>query len=163
MLTLSAYYSVDLGYKSYVTAASITGREDKSSTLPSNTNGISIPSFNLATVISDYARMPGPISFLKLKASYAESKNGGTVPLFNTNLANIPAAKVGNGITGLPRMMARTIRSSSRSIILHRPIALSPAPPIRQPPSALLSLRPPDKRRNLAGTFDSSTTGSVSM
>ena len=29
---------------------------------------------------------------LKLKASYAESKNGGTVPLFNTNLANIPAA-----------------------------------------------------------------------
>lgn len=91
MLTLSGYYSVDLGYKSYVTA-SITGREDKSSTLPSNTNGYFYPSFNLATVISDYARMPGPISFLKLKASYAESKNGGTVPLFNTNLANIPAA-----------------------------------------------------------------------
>jgi hypothetical protein len=91
MLTLSAYYSVDLGYKSYVTA-SITGREDKSSTLPSNTNGYFYPSFNLATVISDYTRMPGPISFLKLKASYAESKNGGTIPLFNTNLANVPAA-----------------------------------------------------------------------
>jgi TonB-linked SusC/RagA family outer membrane protein len=91
MLTLSAYYSVDLGYKSYVTA-SITGREDKSSTLPSNTNGYFYPSFNLATVISDYARMPGPISFLKLKASYAESKNGGTTPLFATNLANVPAA-----------------------------------------------------------------------
>jgi TonB-linked SusC/RagA family outer membrane protein len=91
MLTLSAYYSVDLGYKSYVTA-SITGREDKSSTLPSNTNGYFYPSFNLATVISDYTRMPGPISFLKLKASYAESKNGGTQPLFATNLANVPAA-----------------------------------------------------------------------
>ncbi|HXB34971.1 MAG TPA: SusC/RagA family TonB-linked outer membrane protein [Puia sp.] len=91
MLTLSAYYSVDLGYKSYVTA-SITGREDKSSTLPSNTNGYFYPSFNLATVISDYTRMPGPISFLKLKASYAESKNGGTTPLFAANLANVPAA-----------------------------------------------------------------------
>jgi TonB-linked SusC/RagA family outer membrane protein len=91
MLVLSGYYSVDLGYKSYVTA-NITGREDKSSAMPSNTNGYFYPSFNLATVISDYARMPGPISFLKLKASYAESKSGGTTPLFATNLANVPAA-----------------------------------------------------------------------
>ena len=91
MLVLSAYYSVDLGYKSYLTA-SITGREDKSSSMPSNTNGYFYPSFNLATVISDYARMPGPISFLKLKASYAESKNGGTTPLFSTDMSNIPAA-----------------------------------------------------------------------
>ncbi len=91
MLVLSAYYSVDLGYKSYVTA-NITGREDKSSSMPSNTNGYFYPSFNLATVISDYVRMPAAISFLKLKASYAESKNGGTTPLFATNLANVPAA-----------------------------------------------------------------------
>lgn len=91
MLVLSAYYSVDLGYKSYVTL-NVTGREDKSSSMPANTNGYFYPSFNLATVISDYTKMPGPISFLKLKASYAESKNGGTTPLFNTNLGNIPAA-----------------------------------------------------------------------
>ncbi|HXD79908.1 MAG TPA: SusC/RagA family TonB-linked outer membrane protein [Puia sp.] len=91
MLVLSAYYSVDLGYKSYVTA-NITGREDKSSSMPSNTNGYFYPSFNLATVISDYVKLPEPISFLKLKASYAESKNGGTSPLFATNLANVPAA-----------------------------------------------------------------------
>jgi TonB-dependent SusC/RagA subfamily outer membrane receptor len=91
MLVVSAYYSVDLGYKSYVTA-NITGREDKSSSMPSNTNGYFYPSFNLATVVSDYVRMPGPISFLKFKASYAESKNGGTTPLFSTNLNNVPAA-----------------------------------------------------------------------
>ncbi len=35
MLVLSAYYSVDLGYKSFITA-NITGRVDKSSSLPSN-------------------------------------------------------------------------------------------------------------------------------
>ena len=91
MLVLSAYYSVDLGYKSYVTA-NITGREDKSSSMPTNTNGYFYPSFSLATVVSDYVRMPGPISFLKLRASYAESKDGGTLPLFATNLANVPAA-----------------------------------------------------------------------
>ncbi|HEV2355057.1 MAG TPA: SusC/RagA family TonB-linked outer membrane protein, partial [Puia sp.] len=91
LLALSGYYSVDLGYKSYVTA-NITGREDKSSSMPSNTNGYFYPSFNLATVVSDYVGMPGPISFLKLKASWAESKNGGTTPLFATDLSNVPAA-----------------------------------------------------------------------
>ncbi|HTR30653.1 MAG TPA: SusC/RagA family TonB-linked outer membrane protein [Puia sp.] len=91
MLVLSAYYSVDLGYKSYVTA-NITGREDKSSSMPTNTNGYFYPSFSLATVVSDYVRMPGPISFLKLRGSYAESKDGGTLPQFATNLANVPAA-----------------------------------------------------------------------
>jgi len=32
------------------------------------------------------------VSFLKLKASYAESKDGGTTALFTPNLSNIPAA-----------------------------------------------------------------------
>jgi TonB-linked SusC/RagA family outer membrane protein len=91
MLVLSAYYSVDLGYKSFVTL-NVTGREDKSSSMPSNTNGYFYPSFNLATVVSDYVNLPHVISFLKLKASYAESKSGGTTPQFATNLANVPAA-----------------------------------------------------------------------
>ncbi len=91
MLVLSAYYSVDLGYKSFVTA-NITGRADKSSSLPANADTYFYPSFNLATVVSDYVNLPKPISFLKLKASYAESKDGGTAPLFQTNLANVPAA-----------------------------------------------------------------------
>jgi TonB-linked SusC/RagA family outer membrane protein len=91
MLVLSAYYSVDLGFKSYLIAG-ITGRVDKSSSLPSNTNSYFYPSFNLATIVSDYVALPTGISFLKFKGSYAESKDGGTQPLFSTNLANIPAA-----------------------------------------------------------------------
>ncbi|MBS1935886.1 MAG: SusC/RagA family TonB-linked outer membrane protein, partial [Bacteroidetes bacterium] len=53
MLVLSAYYSVDLGYKSFITG-SVTGRVDKSSALPTNANSYFYPSFNLATVVSDY-------------------------------------------------------------------------------------------------------------
>ncbi len=91
MLVLSAYYSVDLGFKSYLTA-NITGRVDKSSALPSNTNSYYYPSFNLATVVSDYVSLPSVISFLKIKGSYATSKDGGTAPLFSPNLAGVPAA-----------------------------------------------------------------------
>jgi TonB-linked SusC/RagA family outer membrane protein len=81
MRVLSAYYSVDLGYKSYITA-NITGRVDKSSSLPANNDTYFYPSFNLATVISDYVTLPDPISFFKLRASYAESKDGGTNATF---------------------------------------------------------------------------------
>ena len=94
MLVLSAYYSVDLGYKSYA-IANITGRVDKSSALPTNANSYFYPSFNLASVISDYIQLPKPISFLKIRGSYAESKSGGTSPLFSTNLSATPAGGYG--------------------------------------------------------------------
>jgi len=94
MLVLSAYYSVDLGYRSYVTAG-VTGRVDKSSALPSNTNSYYYPSFNLATVISDYVHLPEPISFLKLRASYASTKSGGTNAFFTPNVTSTPAAGYG--------------------------------------------------------------------
>jgi len=94
MKVLSAYYSVDLGYKSYITA-NITGRVDESSSLPSNANSYFYPSFNLATVISDYVNMPHLITFLKLRASYAESKSGGTSPFFTSNVSGTPASGYG--------------------------------------------------------------------
>jgi len=94
MLVLSAYYSTDIGYRSYVTA-NITGRVDKSSTLPSNTNSYYYPSFNLATVVSEYAHLPKVISFLKLRASCAESKDGGTAAFFSPNVSATPAAGYG--------------------------------------------------------------------
>ena len=81
MKVLSAYYSADIGYKSYITA-NITGRVDKSSSLPSNNDAYFYPSFNVATVVSDYVNLPQVISFLKFRASYAESKDGGTSPLY---------------------------------------------------------------------------------
>lgn len=94
MLVLSAYYSVDLGYKSYITA-NVTGRVDKSSTLPTSNNSYYYPSFNLATVVSEYVHLPEVISFLKVRASYAESKDGGTNPTFSPNVSATPAGGYG--------------------------------------------------------------------
>ncbi|SFD02073.1 TonB-linked outer membrane protein, SusC/RagA family [Chitinophaga sp. CF118] len=94
MKVLSGYYSVDLGYKAYVTA-NITGRFDKSSTLPASNNTYFYPSFNLATVISDYVKMPSAISFLKLRASYAESKDGGTNKYFSPNVGTLAGGGYG--------------------------------------------------------------------
>jgi TonB-linked SusC/RagA family outer membrane protein len=94
MLVLSAYYSVDLGYKSFLTA-NITGRVDKSSTLPVNNNSYYYPSFNLATVVSEYVHLPEVISFLKIRGSYAESKDGGTSPTFTPNVSATPAGGYG--------------------------------------------------------------------
>ena len=94
MLVLSAYYSADLGYKTFVTA-NVTGRVDKSSALPANTNSYYYPSFNLATVVSEYAKLPKVISFLKLRGSYAESKDGGTSPMFSPDVSATPAGGYG--------------------------------------------------------------------
>jgi TonB-linked SusC/RagA family outer membrane protein len=94
MLVASAYYSVDLGYKSYLTA-NITGRVDKSSSMPSNSNHYYYPSFNLASAISEYVHLPDFISFLKVRGSYAESKDGGTQPLFSPNVSSTPASGYG--------------------------------------------------------------------
>jgi TonB-linked SusC/RagA family outer membrane protein len=94
MLVLSSYYSVDLGYKSYVTA-NITGRIDKSSSMNPGHDSYYYPSFNLATVVSDYVHLPDAISFLKVRASYAESKSGFTNPTFTPNLSSTPAGGYG--------------------------------------------------------------------
>jgi TonB-linked SusC/RagA family outer membrane protein len=94
MLVLSAYYSVDLGYKSYITA-NITGRVDKSSSMSPNHTSYYYPSFNLATVISDYTQLPDFISFLKVRGSYAQSKDGGTTPTIQANLQGTPASGYG--------------------------------------------------------------------
>lgn len=94
MKVLSAYYSVDLGYKSYVNA-NITGRVDKSSALPANNNSYFYPSFNLSSVVSEYVKLPKVISFLKVRGSYAESKSGGTNAFFSPNVSSTPAGGYG--------------------------------------------------------------------
>jgi len=94
MKVLSAYYSVDLGYKSYL-IANVTGRVDKSSALPANGDSYFYPSFNLASVLSDYLKLPKPISFLKIRGSYAESKSGGTSTFFSPNVSSTPAGGYG--------------------------------------------------------------------
>jgi TonB-linked SusC/RagA family outer membrane protein len=94
MLVLSTYYSIDLGYKSYVTA-NITGRVDKSSAMPANNDSYYYPSFNLASAISDYVHLPDVISFLKVRGSYAVSKDGGTVGTIQANQLGTPASGYG--------------------------------------------------------------------
>ena len=89
MRVLSAYYSADFTLKDYVTL-STTGRVDKLSTLPAGNNTFFYPSVALSTVLTDYLRLPSVISFLKLRVSYANVKDGLTqstigVPSFPLN------------------------------------------------------------------------------
>ena len=71
----SGYYSADFAYKGYVTF-SATGRLDHLSTLPQGNNTFFYPSFGLSTVMSDYLKLPEAISLFKLRASYANVKDG---------------------------------------------------------------------------------------
>lgn len=95
MLVLSAYASLDFTYKKYLTL-SVTGREDKSSALPISHNAFFYPSAAISTVISDYIKMPKSVTFLKVRASYANVKDGGTnpyigsTPTYATNYGAFP-------------------------------------------------------------------------
>lgn len=71
----SAYYSADFTIKDFLTL-STTGRVDKLSTLPKGNNTFFYPSVAFSTVISDYVKLPVAISFLKLRGSYANVKDG---------------------------------------------------------------------------------------
>ncbi|MDE1190780.1 MAG: SusC/RagA family TonB-linked outer membrane protein [Arachidicoccus sp.] len=75
MMVYSGYYSVDLGYKKYFTV-STTGRVDHLSTLSPGNRTFFYPSVSLSSVLSDYIKLPQAISYLKLRASYADVKNG---------------------------------------------------------------------------------------
>ncbi|MEO8406287.1 MAG: SusC/RagA family TonB-linked outer membrane protein [Chitinophagaceae bacterium] len=70
MRVYSAYYSLDASFDKYATL-SITGRVDKSSALPKGNNSYFYPSVSVATVVSDYIKLPEVVSFFKLRASYA--------------------------------------------------------------------------------------------
>ncbi|MVM41647.1 SusC/RagA family TonB-linked outer membrane protein [Spirosoma sp. HMF3257] len=77
MRVLSAYYSADFSFRDYATLTT-TGRLDKLSTLPKGNDAYFYPSVALSTVLSDYIDIPAQtgISFLKLRASYANVKDG---------------------------------------------------------------------------------------
>jgi TonB-linked SusC/RagA family outer membrane protein len=70
MRVLSGYASMDAAFGKYATL-SLTGRVDKSSALPKGSNVYFYPSVSLATVLSDYIKLPDFITFLKLRGSYA--------------------------------------------------------------------------------------------
>ncbi len=89
MRVLSAYYSADFTFRDYATLTT-TGRIDKLSTLPKGNNAYFYPSVALSTVISDYVKLPTNlgISFLKLRASYANVKDG----LTQSTIGSTPGA-----------------------------------------------------------------------
>jgi TonB-linked SusC/RagA family outer membrane protein len=90
MLVLSAYGYVDIDLGKYATI-SLTDRIDKASNLPIQNNVYSYPSVALSTVVSDYVDLPAPISFLKLRGSYANVKGGFTQATIGaTPLASYP-------------------------------------------------------------------------
>jgi TonB-linked SusC/RagA family outer membrane protein len=80
----SGYYSVDLGLKNWLTV-STTGRVDKLSTLPAGNNTFFYPSVGASLVLSDLFSLPQAISFLKLRGTYANVKDGLTQAYIGTN------------------------------------------------------------------------------
>lgn len=97
LLLLSAYYSADLSYGKYVTL-STTGRIDKTSALPVGHNAYFYPSVSLSSVISDYINLPSAISYLKVRGSYANVKDGGTTPYIGASFQALGATSpVGYG------------------------------------------------------------------
>ncbi len=79
MLVLSSYYSVNVDLNKYL-SISTQGRLDKNSAQPTGSNSFFYPSVSLASVISDYVKLPEAISFLKVRASYAQVKSPSTSP-----------------------------------------------------------------------------------
>ncbi len=75
MSVYSAYYNIDLGYKNYFNI-NTTGRVDKLSTFAPSEGSFFYPSVSISTAVSDYAKLPEFISFLKFRASYADVKGG---------------------------------------------------------------------------------------
>ncbi len=95
MRVLSGYYSLDASLGKYATV-SLTGRVDKSSTLPKGRNAYFYPSFSVASVVSDYVTLPEVISFLKVRGSYATVRGDATsdqigmTPYLNGSLKDYP-------------------------------------------------------------------------
>jgi TonB-linked SusC/RagA family outer membrane protein len=76
MIVGSVYGSLDVSLWKYANI-SATIRTDKSSAIPGSKAG-TYPSLSFSTVLSDYLNLPAAISFLKLKAAYANVRDGGT-------------------------------------------------------------------------------------
>lgn len=91
----SAYYSVDFGYRNFLTL-STTGRYDAYSSLPASNNSIFTPSVTGAFVFSELVNVP-KLDFGKLRASYAMT-SGEPANAYGTTVYY----GVGNSINGVP-------------------------------------------------------------
>ena len=69
----SAYYTLDLAYKNFLTIGT-TGRYDAYSTLPVDNNSIFVPSVSASFIFSELMHIKN-LNFGKLRASYATTSN----------------------------------------------------------------------------------------
>ncbi|MFT3704551.1 MAG: SusC/RagA family TonB-linked outer membrane protein [Agriterribacter sp.] len=99
MQVYSGFYSFDITYDKYLTLSN-TGRVDHLSTLPSNNNTFFYPSVSLSSVISDYVNMPDAISFLKVRASFADVKGGLTTPTAPSAFSLNTGLSINGGLLG---------------------------------------------------------------
>jgi len=76
MQVQSGFYSFDIALSKYANL-NTTGRIDKLSALSKNNNTFFYPSISANTIINDYIKLPTVVDFLKLRASYAQSRGGG--------------------------------------------------------------------------------------
>jgi TonB-linked SusC/RagA family outer membrane protein len=90
----SAYYSLDLSYKNYLTLTT-TGRYDTYSTLPSSDRSIFMPSVAGSFLFSELLRVPA-LSYGKLRASFSQT-SGEPADLYITQ----QYYSVGNTINGV--------------------------------------------------------------
>ncbi len=84
----SLYGTADLSYNNYLYLG-LTGRWDRSSTLPLSNNSFFYPSVSLSAVVSDMVTLPDFISFMKIRGAYARVGNdlvpGGDRDVVNNN------------------------------------------------------------------------------
>jgi TonB-linked SusC/RagA family outer membrane protein len=95
MQVYSGYYSLDFGYKNYFNISN-TGRVDNVSTLPTGQNTFFYPSVAISTNLADYLNLPSAISYLKLRASYADVKGALTQAQAPSAYALSTGSSVGN-------------------------------------------------------------------
>ncbi|THU41097.1 SusC/RagA family TonB-linked outer membrane protein [Niastella caeni] len=91
----SAYYTLDLAYKNFLTIGT-TGRYDAYSTLPVDNNSIFVPSVSASLIFSELTNINN-LDFGKLRASYAVTSNELTAA-YQTQVYY----SLGNNFSGIP-------------------------------------------------------------
>ncbi len=91
----SAYYTVDLTYKNFLTL-NTTGRYDTYSTLPNSNRDLFTPSVSASFVFSELAHI-NKLNYGKLRASYAQTSGEPNNPYQTTQYYG-----VGNALNGTP-------------------------------------------------------------
>ncbi|HEY1200433.1 MAG TPA: TonB-dependent receptor, partial [Niastella sp.] len=116
--TNSVYGLATISYKDFL-YLDITGRRDWTSTLVNPKFGIVpeiwYPSVNIGAVLSDKLKLPELISFLKLRASWAEVGSGGTRPYLTSYTYNSNATYPGglSNTTVIPNENLKPLRTRS--------------------------------------------------